>query len=268
MQALKFMRRRTMYDQFALDYDRFVNWQNRLSFEMPFIEKFIQGAASQAGETIRVLDAACGTGMHAIALSKAGYAVSGADLSAEMIERARSNAQGANVKIRFEAAGFGALAGKFDKTQFDAIICLGNSLPHLLTAAGLLRTLRDFSDVLRPGGTLLIQNRNFDEIMLHKNRWMEPQAHQESNRQWVFERFYDFNLDGTICFNIVSLSKSVDDPWSASVHSTTLRPQLQEEMISALNQAGFTGIQTFGSLSEEPFDPLSSGNLVLTARKA
>ena len=30
-----------MYDQFASDYDRFVNWENRLSFEIPLIEKIL-----------------------------------------------------------------------------------------------------------------------------------------------------------------------------------------------------------------------------------
>ena len=79
-----------MYDQFSSDYDRFVNWPNRLVVEMPFIERQLQAIALEAAGPARVLDAACGTGVHAIALAQRGYRVAGADLSAGMIERAAS----------------------------------------------------------------------------------------------------------------------------------------------------------------------------------
>jgi hypothetical protein len=49
-----------MYDSLSADYDRFVNWKNRLAFEMPFIQAQIDSIASK-GRQVRVLDAACGT---------------------------------------------------------------------------------------------------------------------------------------------------------------------------------------------------------------
>ena len=60
------------YDDFSGDYDRFVNWEERLSAEMPFLLEKLQTAAPEEDRPIRVLDAACGTGMHAIALAKSG----------------------------------------------------------------------------------------------------------------------------------------------------------------------------------------------------
>ena len=75
-----------LYDSFD-DYDRFVNWERRLAYELPFIEAQLQAANAR-----RVLDVACGTGQHALALARRGYEVVGADLSAAMIERARENA--------------------------------------------------------------------------------------------------------------------------------------------------------------------------------
>ena len=59
-----------MYETFSKDYDRFVNWQNRLAYELPFIQDQLQSVNAK-----RVLDAATGTGMHAIALAKRGYQV-------------------------------------------------------------------------------------------------------------------------------------------------------------------------------------------------
>jgi glycine/sarcosine N-methyltransferase len=97
------------YDTFSADYDRFVNWSGRLAIEVPFLEGQLQPIADCKGSMPRVLDAACGTGMHAIALAKLGYPAAGADLSGGMIERARANAAEAGVKIPFVIAGFGGL---------------------------------------------------------------------------------------------------------------------------------------------------------------
>ena len=122
------------YDAFSSDYDRFVNWPGRLAAELPFLQQQLRAAGAQ-----RVLDAACGTGMHAVALAQNGFNLAGADLSSGMVERARANAAAANVSVAFAAVGFGQLAGAFRGSEifpFDALLCLGNSLPHLLDAAG------------------------------------------------------------------------------------------------------------------------------------
>lgn len=255
-----------MYDQFAEDYDRFVDWQSRLSIEMPFIETTIRGAAGATRE-ISVLDAACGTGMHAIALAKAGFSVCAADLSGEMIARARANAAEAGASIRFEAAGFGDLSARFGSASFDAVLCLGNSLPHLLTDDDLMAALVDFRACLKPGGILLVQNRNFDAVMKTRERMMEPQIHVEGKEQWIFQRFYDFNADGSILFNIARLHRASNSTWQSDVISTLLRPQLEKELLSALQRAGFRAVQTFGSLTGNAFDPDESGNLVILAQK-
>lgn len=253
-----------MYDTFRSDYDRFVNWQNRLSGEMPFLESTLRAAGAST-----VLDAACGTGMHAIALTQRGFAAAGADLSAGMIEQARMNAKTAGVDIRFEAAGFGDLAKNFNAGSFDALICLGNSLPHLLLPRDLSGALRDFADVLRPGGLLLVQNRNFDAVMAGNDRWMEPQAHREGEKEWLFLRFYDFLPDGLIDFNVVTLTRlSADAAWQQQVRSTRLYPLRQTEMAQALEQAGFHQSAYYGGMNGSPFNADSSGNLVVVARRA
>jgi SAM-dependent methyltransferase len=270
-----------MYDQFSLDYDRFVDWPGRLEFELPFILEKITGqgttpteAAGRYGNlpheegAVRVLDAACGTGWHAIALAQRGYQAAGADLSAAMIARARENAAGAGVAVRFEPLGFGSLAQTFGADPFDGVLCLGNSLPHLLSAAELQTALVDFAGCLKPGGKLIVQNRNFDLVMAMRQRWMEPQARREGEAEWLFLRFYDFDPDGLITFNIVALQRQGKAPWQQTVHTTRLRPLLHDEMCAALQQAGFSGVESFGSLGGEPFDPASSGNLVLTATRA
>jgi glycine/sarcosine N-methyltransferase len=256
-----------MYDAFSVTYDRFVNWQARLVAEMPFLERQLKSLSSGGVESSHILDAACGTGMHAIALAQRGYRVMGADLSQPMVERARENAAASGVAVRFEAVGFGRLQPEFSPERFDALLCLGNSLPHLLTLLSLYSALDDFAACLRPGGLLFIQNRNFDAVMAQQQRWMEPQAQREEAREWLFLRCYDFDPDGLITFHVLSLYREGDGAWQQQVTSTRLRPLYQAELLKALSDAGFDAITCYGSMAGEEFEPSSSGNLVVSARK-
>jgi glycine/sarcosine N-methyltransferase len=263
-----------MYDSFSTDYDRFVNWPGRLAVEMPFLERQVQ-AVSTAGQQTRVLDAACGTGMHAIELARRGYAAAGADLSVGMVTRAQANAAAAGVDVHFATAGFTELASTFSRQfpeksrvlfPFDAVICLGNSLPHLLTAQELAAGLADFASCLRPGGLLLIQNRNFDAVLDRQERWMEPQSHRSGDTEWVFQRFYDFLPGGLLGFNIVTLRRKDGEGWQQQVTSGQLYPLRQAELTTALQSSNFYEITPYGSMAGEPFTPQTSPNLVIVAR--
>jgi glycine/sarcosine N-methyltransferase len=259
-----------MYDSFSSDYDRFVNWAGRLNFELPFIERQLQ-SLNPSPRAVSLLDAACGTGMHAIALARKGYGSAGADFSTGMVARARANAQTAGVQVPFITAGFGQIAeayriGTPGLLPFDSLLCLGNSLPHLLNASDLAAALVDFAACLRPGGLLLIQNRNFDAVLQHRERWMEPQSAREGDAEWLFLRFYDYEPDGLIGFNIVTLYREGQAAWKQQITSTSLYPLRQVELVSALESAGFGQIECFGGMDGSPFDLQSSGNLVITAR--
>jgi len=256
-----------MYNTFSEDYDRFVNWDSRLVYEMPFIEKQIQFLQIQVKRPLDILDSACGTGMHAIRLAKAGHRVSAADLFPEMIAKSKQNAATAGVQVNFKTAGFGEMTSAFGTDQFDLLLCLGNSLAHLITEQDLIKSLQDFANVLRSGGMLFIQNRNFDAVVQRQERWVEPQLYQSEGEEWLFQRFYDFLPNGLIRFNIVTLKHRLETDWQASVNSTILRPQLSTELVYHLEQVGFKDIRTFGSMQAEDFSPESSGNLIITAIK-
>jgi ubiquinone/menaquinone biosynthesis C-methylase UbiE len=254
-----------MYDSLAEDYDRFTHWTNRLNFEIPLLERLIKGEG-KAGAP-RILDAACGTGMHVIALAQLGYDCAGADLSPRMIERAKSNAATAGMNIEFRVAGFGQLQKTFPDQLFDVLLCLGNSLPHVLTLQELDETVTDFARCLRPGGLLILQSRNFDSVMSSLNRWMPAEAFSDAEHEWLFQRFYDFEADGLIRFNMITLKRRRGADWQAKVTSTMLYPQTEQVVLAALTRSGFTSITSLGGMSGEAFDPQSSPNLVVTARR-
>ena len=246
------------YDALAADYDRFVDWEGRLSNELPFFDRLFQAHGVQ-----RVLDVACGTGHHAIALARQGYRVVGADLSAAMVKRAQENARAAGADAAFAVAGLGEMA--MLGADFDAAICLGNSLPHLLTAEAVAGALADLAAVLRAGGLLVIQNRNFDRVWVERERFMGPQAHRQGDREWVFVRFYDFHGE-TITFNMVRLLRD-GGSWTQDVESTELRPIFGDDLAEALETAGFGDVAFYGGYDGSPFDPARSGDLIAVAKR-
>jgi glycine/sarcosine N-methyltransferase len=255
----------TAYDQFSQYYDRFVNWKARLALEIPFLASELSSPEHELEGKISILDAACGTGHHAIALAAQGFECAGADFSGNMIEIARTNAQAASQEVLFRKAGFGQLVQAFDRQSFDGLICLGNSLPHILDEAKMVAALVDFKTLLRPGGKLIIQNRNFDSVIQEHKRWMDPQTYRDGERVWIFARFYDFDEDGLITFNILILSSQGGDNFNQQVISTRLWPIKKATLVLLLEQVGFKDIHLHGDLQGAAFDTHYSGNLVLTA---
>jgi SAM-dependent methyltransferase len=251
-----------VYDELGSDYDRFVNWPSRLALELPFLERELRAVSAR-----RVLDVACGSGQHAIALAERGYELAGADLSPVMIDLAKRNAASDRLRLRFEVAGFGAMHERMG-VGYDALLCLGNSLPHLLDPETVLAALTDMAACLRPGGLLVIQNRNFDRVVARRERWMEPQSHREADREWLFLRFYDWEAGGLIGLNMITLRRDGAGEWQQLTSRTQLRPQLRDELATTTAQSGFSQVRVFGDLMASPFDRETSGNLVLVARRA
>jgi SAM-dependent methyltransferase len=99
-----------------------------------------------------LLDVACGSGQLALMAAKDGLNVTGVDIAANLVERARSRAQGAGLRIRFEEADAEALP--FQDAEFDVVTSLIGAMfaprPDLV-AAELLR-------VCKPGGTIAMAN--------------------------------------------------------------------------------------------------------------
>jgi glycine/sarcosine N-methyltransferase len=147
--------------------------------------------------------------------------------------------------------------------DFDAVLCLGNSLPHLLTTEAVAGALADFAAVLRPGGLLLIQNRNFDRVLAERRRFMDPQSHSSEAGEWLFVRFYDFK-ESSITFNMLRLRRR-GERWTQDVESTDLQPIRRDDLAQALAAAGFSRVSYFGGYDGSAFDPARSGDLIAVA---
>ena len=121
----------------------------------PYLEDLAPGA--------RVLDCAAGPGTLAVGLARRGFEVVATDASAGMVERTRALAarHGADVEVRqcrwedLPAQGF---------APFDAVLCVGNSLPHAPGRDARRAALHAMAGALRPGGVLVLTTRNWEFV--------------------------------------------------------------------------------------------------------
>jgi SAM-dependent methyltransferase len=247
------------YNRLAKAFDVMTDWQSRLALEMPFLQRNLDQQEAQS-----VLDTACGTGWHAIALAQRGYRATGCDASPVMIEMARTNAATAKADVPFEVADFNHL-DKFSET-FDAVLCLGNSLPHLLSQEALVKALQQMRGKLHPGGLLILHNLNYDMRMAKKPRFFSANGHDRA----LVWRFADYGPE-FITFHTALFERKTEGadqksvPWSVQVNSTLHRPLLQGDLDQTLDWAGFSGLRHFGGLDGSPFEREKSGDLVIVA---
>ncbi|MGB9698446.1 MAG: class I SAM-dependent methyltransferase [Thermodesulfobacteriota bacterium] len=247
------------YDRLARAFDVMTDWPQRLAQEMPFLQKVLEEHGAK-----RVLDTACGTGWHAITLVKMGYYAVGCDASPEMIARARANATQEGVNVSFVVASFNELNKLKDK--FDAVLCLGNSLPHLLTQKELKEALRQMRSCLNPQGVLILQNLNYDLRLKKKPRFFAVNG----NDHTLVWRFADYGSK-FITFHIALFEKKIEKKkpqkvtWSVEVNSTLQKPLLKKDLQILLQQVGFKEINFFGGLDGSPFVKNKSADLVIVA---
>jgi SAM-dependent methyltransferase len=96
----------------------------------------------------RLLDAACGTGKSFLPFLQRGYEVTACDISAEMVDRARAKAPGADVFVA-DVRKLEPLGG------FDLITCLDDSLNYLIDDGDLDAALAALGANLAPDGVLV-----------------------------------------------------------------------------------------------------------------
>ena len=246
------------YDGLAEDYhlvyaDR---WDEAVAGQGAALAAVIRALSPDAAD---VLDCSCGIGTQAIGLALQGYAVTGTDISAASVARAREEAERLGAAVEFGVADFRDLDGV--DGDFDVVLSCDNALPHLLADADVDAALAAMHGKLRPGGALLVSVRDYDTALVTRPVTAPPQVIEGPPRQ-VVVRLHEWDAPGSSLYTVrfLVLTESADG-WSVREHAGRYRAVTRAALSAAAAGAGFEELHWHAAAEVGYHQPL------LTARR-
>jgi ubiquinone/menaquinone biosynthesis C-methylase UbiE len=149
----------------------FVNCPKRQKTLQPFLSDTLKKQ-----NCTYILDAAAGIGCESIWLAEKGeYAITCNESSRPLLDKAIDTARrrGVDTRITWSRCNWTMLSFEFKWEEFDAILLLGSALSRFLDDQDRKRSLDQFYKILKPGGILIIDERNFTKISKHKDIMMD-----------------------------------------------------------------------------------------------
>jgi 2-polyprenyl-3-methyl-5-hydroxy-6-metoxy-1,4-benzoquinol methylase len=165
----------SLFENYAQKYDKECFVQGTIG-ECDFIEQEIN-----RDKSLKIIDIGCGTGRHAIELTKRGYNVTGVDLSEDQIKRAKEKAQEAGVTIDFQTQDARNLS--FDG-EFDLAIMLCEGGFCLMETDEMnFEILKNATKALKSKGKLIFTTLNGLFPLFHSVNEFYKSAQKEGQSQ-------------------------------------------------------------------------------------
>jgi 2-polyprenyl-3-methyl-5-hydroxy-6-metoxy-1,4-benzoquinol methylase len=222
-----------LYENYAYKYDKECFVQGTVG-ECDFIEQEIK-----QDKSLKILDIGCGTGRHAIELTKRGYNVTGVDLSEDQIKRAREKAKESGVTIDFQIQDARNLP--FD-SEFDLAIMLCEGGFSLMETDEMnFDILKNATKALKSKGKLIFTALNGLFPLFHSVNDFYESAQKEGQSQCK-ECSFDlitFRDHNTVVFE--------DDSGNKRELKCNERYYVPSEITWLLKTLGFKKIDIFGA---------------------
>lgn len=250
------------FDDLVVAYDNSIDWDARLSRELPFLLKHLP-----KDSPARILDIACGSGRHSVALAKNSYSVTGFDSSQSMIDAAKQLSQPEGVSAEFLKANMLDFAEKID-SSFNLAICLGNSLALLASFEEVTQVLEQVYSILDTEGMFIFQVLNFEEILL-KGFLVFPRktGKTKAGQEVVFTRQFVLSSFENKSQLFLAAQVKNEDGWDTHVKQQSVLHLNHDWLTKVLTETGFSRIDLFGDYAEATFVADSHRNLIVRAWK-
>ena len=222
-----------LFENYANQYDNEVFVQGTVG-ECGFIEKELN-----FDKSLRILDVGCGTGRHAIELSKRGYSVTGIDLSESQLQKARDKALDQHLDIDFlkmDARNI-SFSNEFDVAL---MLCEGG-FPLMETDEENFEILKHVSHALKNKCKFIFTTLN-GLFPLHHS--IEKFCAASSKEGQAAYRNNAFDL---LTFRDHNTTEIVDDSGKKITLETNERYYVPSEITWLLKSLGFNTIDIFGA---------------------
>lgn len=258
-------------------YDKMVNWEKRFSYELPVLL-----ALFEREKVKTVMNLGSWTGEYDVRLAKEGFNVLGVDENEMMIkicqEKRNDLSEQEKKRLTFNEINYNELE-KNVKEKYDAVLCIGNSLPYI--DMPLKELMVKIKSTLSENGIFVIQVLNFEKIIKRKNRLLSFNCHESENGNRGESMSLEFIRtvnDDYIKHNVALFDFDGKEWFFSGMTSVKVRNINRKKIEEALRLAGFSKITFAGNMGEyqgeygpmtfkEPFYPLESDWLNVLARK-
>lgn len=221
-----------LFDNYGNQYDKEIFVQGTLG-ECDFIEKELNHDRSK-----KILDIGCGTGRHAIELTKRGYQVTGIDLSEGQLKRAREKAEKEGLSIPFLRQDARNLPFK---KEFDVVIMLcEGGFPLMETDEMNFEILKNASEALEDHGKFIFTTLNGLFPLFHSINEFHDREEDEGAR-YLSETFDLMTMRDR---NVTTFT---DDDGRELELQCNERYYLPSEITWLLKSLGFKTIDIFGA---------------------
>ena len=245
-----------MFDDLTDVYEAMIDWSKRLGHEGPFYRRLFEQHGVRS-----VLDAACGTGHHAAMFHDWGLRVEGADISPAMIDRARANF-GESAGLHWVVRGFDEPIAASE--PFDAVLCLGNSLPLVPDMATVQRAIVQMLAAVRDGGLLVIHVLNLWHLPDGPCVWQKNQvAALPQGEVVILKGVHRCGDRGYVELIVAALSGER----RLETQSVPFLGLDAAEMESMARAAGASEVRFIGGYRDQPYLRSESADLLMIAKK-
>lgn len=244
------------YNRFAHAYDEMMSHVDYLRWVNYLGDLFERYGVSP----LRVLDLACGTGSVAIPLAQKGYEVVGIDRAPGMLEVAERKARIAQVDVDWREGDMRDLG---IEAEFDAVICLYDSVNYMLSMAELNMAFESVGAALRPGGVFIFDVISERNILRHFHSKTFAENHPEYTFIWknVYTKY-----DKVCRTEITFFYRGVDATFQRCVESHVQKIFELRDIRAALKRGGLKYLSAFDAWTFTKYDR-HSDRINVTARK-
>ena len=234
-------------------YDLFGEIDTLNMEEQAFLDRTLRACGATT-----VLDCACGTGQHLVMLSRLGYDVHGSDFSEEMLTVCRANLQRMGVKAETRCCDYRVLESVWHQ-PFGAVVCLTQSLNHMLTHEDLIAALTSMRRCIAPGGVLILTQGTTHRTLQSEFRFDLVVNNRDFSR--VFARDIEEHFQTIHVLDVFHSNERM----GMKQHDIRIRIVLDEEYRELLQEAGFSTVAVLGGYDGRPYDRTSSMKLIVVA---
>ena len=222
-----------LFENYGRKYDS-ENYTHGTVGECDFIEKEIN-----FDKSLKILDVGCGTGRHAIELTKRGYCVTGIDLSVSQLKRAKEKAETENLMIDFQRQDARNLSFN---SEFDVAIMLCEGGFSLMETDEMnFEILKNVTKSLKPHSKFIFTTSNALFSLYNSVDEFFTSTAEEGN-SICKENTFDF-----MTFRNHSIVEFEDDDGNKKTLECNERLYVPCEITWLMKSLGYTTIDIFGA---------------------